>query len=98
MIEAPNALATQSGSGPGSLAYLDYNSKVPRQWSDAEIAQRLELIEQLLATAPAPDAVAALQKAQQSLVAWRQSRVANEERKNPKPEEAALDMERAHGL
>src|SRR5262249_27937154 len=71
----------QAQARPASLAYLDYNSKAPQTWSDTEINRRLVLIDQLLGTDPEPEAVAALQKARQSILAWRQAAVVDGKRK-----------------
>jgi hypothetical protein len=80
ILYQPAPSVAPSGSEP-SLAYLNYNSKAPATWTDAEIDQQLALIDQLLATEPSSDAVAALRKAHQSLSAWQQIGLINGERK-----------------
>ena len=81
LLYQPNVRTTQSSVAPTSLAYLDYNSKAPQSWPDADIDRQLALIDRLLATKPAPRVAAGLQKAQQSLWNWRQLPLVNGERK-----------------
>jgi hypothetical protein len=54
-----------------SLPVTQSNMSAPKRWSDAEIDQRIELIDLLLETKPEPAVVKALEQAKDSLFEWR---------------------------
>lgn len=54
-----------------SLPMTQSNLSAPKRWSDAEIDQRIELIDLLLETNPEPAVVKALEQAKDSLLEWR---------------------------
>jgi len=70
----PELLARKTAVGmkSGNLPVTQLNLSAPRSWSDAEIDQRLDLIDRLLETKPEPTVVNALQNAKTSLLDWRE--------------------------
>jgi hypothetical protein len=64
-------ITTTSPVSQASLADIYINGRAAETWSDAEIDQRLRLIDQLIGSNPQPAAVKALENARNRLLIWK---------------------------